>query len=167
MRGATTFFAIKFIIAKISTHTPLAGCNQITQDVLDLALHFYSHTPCGVQHISNPNFTRIKKFLLTHPLRGATPMFGYISTFCPFLLTHPLRGATKSTGGTGIIRKFLLTHPLRGATCWIWHIGIICPFLLTHPLRGATCWYLCLMVHLKISTHTPLAGCNKSQTNQH
>ncbi len=58
--------------ACISTHTPLAGCNEkliITQtDGTD----FYSHTPCGVQQPKLRNSLPFRRFLLTHPLRGAT-----------------------------------------------------------------------------------------------
>ena len=35
-------------------------------------------------------------------------------------------------------------------------------FLLTHPLRGATCSYTDGYTVNFISTHTPLAGCNKN-----
>ena len=37
-------------------------------------------------------------------------------------------------------------------------------FLLTHPLRGATSCFFRFVYHLVISTHTPLAGCNKDMT---
>ena len=37
---------------KISTHTPLAGCNEVKGNFFQLIHHFYSHTPCGVQHSS-------------------------------------------------------------------------------------------------------------------
>ncbi len=35
------------------------------------------------------------------------------------------------------------------------------PFLLTHPLRGATDYRHRLIICSYISTHTPLAGCNR------
>ncbi len=78
-----------------------------------------------------------------------------------FLLTHPLRGATKWKRGSRFIKRFLLTHPLRGATT-SGQIGALhWRFLLTHPLRGATQKRnRCLRI-FSISTHTPLAGCNK------
>ena len=56
----------------ISTHTPLAGCNNYAIVVGNGAYDFYSHTPCGVQQLQDKIMNSKKKFLLTHPLRGAT-----------------------------------------------------------------------------------------------
>ena len=53
-RGATSVTAGATIEVTISTHTPLAGCNGILADILELTENFYSHTPCGVQRCKKP-----------------------------------------------------------------------------------------------------------------
>ncbi len=100
-----------------------------------------------------------------------------------FLLTHPLRGATKRCKHE-IYSKLISTHaPL--ARCDIYalenvvemynfysrtpcevrrdkggFIDIRGLFLLTHPLRGATCAAGRKKTTLAISTHAPLARCD-------
>ena len=51
LRGATQKRNRCLRIFSISTHTPLAGCNILDSGVGRLNINFYSHTPCGVQHI--------------------------------------------------------------------------------------------------------------------
>ena len=105
------------LIKSISTHTPLAGCNYggvVTR--CGRVHYFYSHTPCGVQRCMCPYRPRPPLFLLTHPLRGATPYIVGMDAEQKFLLTHPLRGATAAVCRECDRLRFLLTHPLRGAT---------------------------------------------------
>ncbi len=103
---------------KISTHTPLAGCNLTSGQIGALHWHFYSHTPCGVQHIMASNCLPVQAISTHTPLAGCNartrapaiaianfyshtpcgvqPMRStYIRFHCKFLLTHPLRGATR------------------------------------------------------------------------
>ena len=93
-RGATWRTQAMEMERRISTHTPLTGCNkmagrprieishfyshtphgvQLAPNLRDEAyINFYSHTPHGVQRISVGQAVCIVKFLLTHPSRGAT-----------------------------------------------------------------------------------------------
>ena len=57
---------------------------------------------------------------------------------------------------------FLLTHLLRGATAFINDDIDLVTFLLTHLLRGATSMNFRTAAVRKISTHAPLARCNKA-----
>ncbi len=50
-----------FSSCNISTHTPLVGCNHQAEFYPLLLHHFYSHTPCGVQHI-----LPVKSFIFSH-----------------------------------------------------------------------------------------------------
>ncbi len=79
----------------ISTHTPLTGCNIENIEIGNLDTNFYSHTPHGVQPVPTALNSPLKRFLLTHPSRGATAGFRANFKIAKFLLTHPSRGATK------------------------------------------------------------------------
>ncbi len=81
-------------VGSISTHTPLVGCNHIVRIMHPNLFNFYSHTPCGVQLFPSKSLYSSNKFLLTHPLWGATEKIINYGMFLKFLLTHPLRGAT-------------------------------------------------------------------------
>ena len=72
LRGATDMKQKIEHYSYISTHTPLAGCNNNVDGRMYCSNYFYSHTPCGVQQQGTNNNRRKKEFLLTHPLRGAT-----------------------------------------------------------------------------------------------
>ena len=61
-----------FSSCNISTHTPLAGCNDFARDLLINGADFYSHTPHGVQHTRTVALYAETVFLLTHPSRGTT-----------------------------------------------------------------------------------------------
>ena len=61
-----------FSSCNISTHTPLAGCNDFARDLLINGADFYSHTPHGVQPLTENSLHINFIFLLTHPSRGAT-----------------------------------------------------------------------------------------------
>ncbi len=78
-----------------------------------------------------------------------------------FLLTHLLRGVTIRSWVTWPVHMFLLTHLLRGVTT----SGVFLPthwkFLLTHLLRGVTICGLVLAALEEVSTHTPLARCDR------
>src|SRR5699024_8644921 len=79
----------------ISPHTPLAGRDNTLADFIIRKINFYSHAPCGARRQEDSAFSTALIFLLTRPLRGATPR--YISRYflSLFLLTRPLRGATR------------------------------------------------------------------------
>ena len=71
-RGATSNGYYGLFGGKISTHTPLTGCNALSASGCRSRNNFYSHTPHGVQQPMVPDGTLILIFLLTHPSRGAT-----------------------------------------------------------------------------------------------
>ena len=56
----------------ISTHTPHAGRDDNILPRIEIALHFYSHAPCGARRVVESFFLIILIFLLTRPMRGAT-----------------------------------------------------------------------------------------------
>ena len=62
-----------------------------------------------------------------------------------------------------INNRFLLTHLLRGATHLFVEELFYLGFLLTHLLRGATIYVHIHSPNLYISTHAPLARCDRSR----
>ncbi len=126
-----------------------------------LLLHFYSHTPHGVQLWQTAEATAFVVFLLTHPSRGATILFYTNKTEIPFLLTHPSRGATWNFFSSSIFPPISTHTPLTGCNATssklsadvmdfyshtphgvqpeqIFYFSLSKQFLLTHPSRGAT-----------------------------
>ena len=102
------------------------------------------------------------QFLLTHPLRGATHTCNPFPTVSAISTHTPLAGCNCFLCTPGILDFDFYSH----TPCGVQHpspspSGIIRQFLLTHPLRGATHATNLLMMTAIISTHTPLAGCNR------
>ncbi len=125
-------------MSKISTHTPLTGCNSAKIQMTRQRINFYSHTPHGVQHKDVTEFYIAKNFY-SHTPHGVQ-LIGVANTRQQgvFLLTHPSRGATLPDN-VNFITMVISTHtPLTG--CNTAHV--------TYVKRGV------------ISTHTPLTGCN-------
>ena len=105
---------------------------------------FYSRTPREVRpykHQKNPIF--LKKFLLTHPARGATVYAAFNKVFAGFLLTHPARGATGHNALDGFV-IVISTHAPRER----------CDFGVSSSLT------FCI-----ISTHAPRERCDKSESS--
>ena len=80
---------------------------------------------------------------------------------CIFQSTHPLRGATNCQHPTG--ERFLHFNPrtpcgVRRRSESVCEIDV--RFQSTHPLRGATQQKNLLNLHIWISIHAPLAGCD-------
>ena len=120
----------------ISTHTPLAG-----RDVTGLALAL--------------GFTT---FLLTRPSRDVTSLsFSDISKH-GFLLTRPSRDVTARSWRLWPTPRFLLTRPSRDVTKYSLFQSRQEIFLLTRPSRDVTYTCQANLMHIRISTHTPLAG---------
>ena len=141
LRGATIDLWDVLKKEHISTHTPLAGCNGNAAHDNNMKMHFYSHTPCGVQPLWHQTACQCRRFLLTHPLRGATynpelrRKIKNISTHTPLAgcnitsveqITESSDFYSHTPCGVQLHRhsqshsqiQFLLTHPLRGATIW-------------------------------------------------
>ena len=133
--------ASRALNARISTHTPLAGCDFLLKQFINI----------------------IYPFLLTHPSRGATPRSPPAVPFHKFLLTHPSRGATLANYGCKLWCAISTHTPLAGcdASNRV-EINSLDAFLLTHPSRGATNQERRLTHLIPISTHTPLAGCDQN-----
>ena len=58
----------------ISTHTPHAGRDVCLVEIISLFAYFYSHAPCGARLIYSKLILAFVEFLLTRPMRGATPL---------------------------------------------------------------------------------------------
>ncbi len=96
-------------------------------------------------------------FLLTHPLRGATPSLLSDCVSLSFLLTHPLRGATQKQHLLFMQYINFYSHTPCGVQLNFWKPDSRkFQFLLTHPLRGATyeLYQYCRRV-LNFYSHTP------------
>ena len=188
---------------EISTHTPHAGRDVGTDFGGEVFKNFYSHAPCGARQIStNPSlvkshfyshapcgarrlFCRISssttRFLLTRPMRGATPPPRYfdkcmdISTHTPHagrdlvislsvsaktISTHtPHAGRDRQLLVYGYTPKNFYSHAPCGARpSGITFTIVMDQFLLTRPMRGATGKRGVSWDSSVISTHTPHAG---------
>ena len=97
-------------------------------------------------------------FLLTRPLRGATPL-GIHSLAPDYISTHtPLAGRDVCTSHYISLSEFLLTRPLRGATRFDMRIAIYARISTHTPLAGRDAESVQIAAVAGISTHTPLAG---------
>ena len=94
LRDVTGILLLSFQISSISTHTPLAGRDNI----------------------STCRNAQKNEFLLTRPLRDVTRSGDYDNAALEFLLTRPLRDVTSQSGIYHGCSKFLLTRPLRDVT---------------------------------------------------
>ena len=143
LRDVTAVRPLSPKTAPISTHTPLAGRDA---------------RGCGYLYV-------VAIFLLTRPLRDVTSQLVGRTIFTEFLLTRPLRDVTV----VGIIGKgneiFLLTRPLRDVTYTSLGTALAFNlFLLTRPLRDVTRFISSDYKTKFISTHTPLAGRDPTET---
>ncbi len=113
MQLRKAFYAFTYL--HFYSHTPHGVQRKMAQSALNTT-DFYSHTPHGVQRWKKIIVYPVLAFLLTHPSRGATRPIRNQPLHWSFLLTHPSRGATKTIGSLKKKIIFLLTHPSRGAT---------------------------------------------------
>ena len=108
---------LRNIITGISTHAPLARCDQ-WRTVGDSVNSISTHAPlarCDFQILGQS--VLLTAFLLTHLLRGATlNMYLTFKLDCNFYsrTSCEVRPARSGSGSSDLI--FLLTHLLRGAT---------------------------------------------------
>ena len=139
MRGATlNFQKIILLVGNFYSRTPCEVRLPILKR-LALRMNFYSRTPCEVRRKMLTHLKNHSKFLLTHPMRGATrtrkedasPI--QISTHAPharcdprpqrmaqnlgdFYSRTPCEVRRACALNSDEERQFLLTHPMRGAT---------------------------------------------------
>ena len=67
-----TAFSCKSRSLVISTHTSLAGCDELYSQFPPSSRYFYSHIPRGMWRISGIHSKFLNWFLLTHPSRDVT-----------------------------------------------------------------------------------------------
>ena len=163
VRGATEVKHKLHLEDSISTHAPRARCDSISLFMLNTR-RISTHAPrARCDDIKRAAKAFRIKFLLTHPVRGATgKAVLMLMKQRQFLLTHPVRGATKLLKQWDL-QTNISTHAPR-ARCDTNNITAqwqTIAFLLTHPVRGATSDLLHLKITLRISTHAPRARCDR------
>ena len=138
-RGARLSALSPWIVPSISTHTPLAGRDDVGISAVTVVGDISTHTPLAGRDDSPPRILLLCRISTHTPLAGRdlnlkkSKIFSKISTHTPlagrdgaerrhirstaeFLLTRPSRGATAVANLTLAVPKFLLTRPSRGAT---------------------------------------------------
>ena len=139
LTGCNSISGSTWYPVSISTHTPLTGCNYKSNPLMLVCEDFYSHTPHGVQ-LNFPSATvKFFSFLLTHPSRGATSISG--STWYPVSIsTHtPLTGCNAQISRDYNLQRNFYSHTPHGVQLIEKYTWLKCnTFLLTHPSRGAT-----------------------------
>ena len=123
----------------VSIHAPRAGCDYTLVLESPRARRFNSRTPCGVRLIHLLQYTVVKMFQFTHPVRGATVVGNRHSLSSLVSIHAPRAGCDPFQLLAGLYRiLFQFTHPVRGAT----EMGQLIPFL------------------CQVSIHAPRAGCD-------
>ena len=136
-RDVTEEGSVQYYALSISTHTPLAG-----RDNLNLSVQEHDFT-----------------FLLTRPSRDVTRTRSVISPIGIFLLTRPSRDVTHSCIIVSVTESISTHTPLAGRDgTFLLTPSILIRFLLTRPSRDVTDLYVPSDEDISISTHTPLAG---------
>ncbi len=123
----------------ISTHTSHAGCDQEIIVLSFFYVYFYSRTPCGVRQTSSKRSIYFLKFLLTHPMWGAT-IISFASSEALTISTHaPHVGCDRyDRQGRLTADNFYSRTPCGVRHNQIDYQGTAETFLLTHPMWGAT-----------------------------
>ena len=172
------------LIAEISIHAPLAGCDLFRPEAAVSLAHFNPRTPCGVRPLEDWRQAASWSISIHAPLAGCDAAQVLVIGDMCISIHAPLAGCDiglfehRQQRG----KSFQSTHPLRGATWPLWperkhhEISIHAPlagcdwakvkpglekilFQSTHPLRGATFppFQTCEQVFVFQSTH-PLRG---------
>ena len=161
LRGATGERLIKGILAFISIHAPLAGCDVFAENLKKLrkiSIHaplagcdstisfggksgpyFNPRTPCGVRHIRRTLTDEQKVFQSTHPLRGAT---------LPGLRQPPGHADFNPRTPCGVRLSPLFSS------------SVIFCISIHAPLAGCDRAFSMRSARSTISIHAPLAGCD-------
>ncbi len=145
---------------KISTHTPLAGCNYIQKCHFTDEENFYSHTPCGVQRKGNTIIIKIGEFLLTHPLRGATIVYQNLLKNKQISTHTPLAGCNGHSDKLYLVYSISTHTPLAGCNRLCAGAYKAGDNFYSHTPCGVQRRLPLFARRSTISTHTPLAGCN-------
>ena len=123
-------------------------------------LDFYSHTSCGVRPVKSERKRGLKRFLLTHLMRGATLRTNPFVVIVKFLLTHLMRGATSSPAF--LKPRIVISTHTPHARCdrsKFFH-GNILEHFYSHTSCEVRRYSLLSVVGGGISTHTPHVRCD-------
>ena len=124
-------------VAKISTHTPLAGRDMQRIFHTLFLLYFYSHAPRGARHIRRRR-NRGYSYFYSHAPRGARRYNNLCFPVNKYFYSHAPRGARPHIPAPSISQAVISTHtPLAGRDgskpCGI----IKCENFYSHAPRGA------------------------------
>ena len=161
MRGATPLLLYRSATDRISTHTPHAGRDLISDEMSD-AIQISTHTPHAGRDTKRKNvlwfgristhtphagrdpynyseFTSTNSFLLTRPMRGAT-VANNVDMESPLdFYSHAPCGARPAGRGSLYGHGHFYSHAPCGARpVSVTVVDIFLIFLLTRPMRGAT-----------------------------
>ena len=177
------------LIADISIHAPLAGCDSSRIKPFSVISYFNPRTPCGVRRNSAPSRRWPIRFQSTHPLRGATDRHSVILLKSAISIHAPLAGCDWRTSAPArktpyfnprtpcgvrrleqfpccVVDEFQSTHPLRGATCRpINFPDVLNDFNPRTPCGVRLNLLVCETIVIIISIHAPLAGCDVKTLN--
>ena len=162
LRGATAHQSGGFYPVPISTHAPLAGCDRPSP--LSEPAHstnFNPRTPCGVRPGGTFYALYVRYFNPRTPC-GVRPLDGESRSGCSdFNPRTPCGVRPINQLRTAFQIQFQPTHPLRGATGAARLAGSAKPISTHAPLAGCDRFVFSLPVSMVlISTHAPLAGCD-------
>ena len=161
LRGATRHDAQRpSAPVGISTHAPLARCDQAVEIQTEGEADFNSRTSCEVRR--NCAITTIRNFISTHAPLARCDIFSALFTSAGAISTHaPLArcdGDGRGAAGSGGHFNSRTSCEVRR---WTWTASTpCCAFQLTHLLRGATATGRGSLGRTRISTHAPLARCD-------
>ena len=137
MRGATRYEMYTLPLYRISTHTPHAG-RDFTELLELTSAAISTHTPHAGRDSSSSIFPSARmEFLLTRPMRGATP-WRVCSADRWHFYSHAPCGARRRLHSIRFrLLKFLLTRPMRGATESVLGVFLLRPHFYSHAPCGA------------------------------
>ena len=155
-------YAFGLCALTISTHAPLARCDTFVPDFWSPRIAFQlTHLLRGATRVGIPSANTDKNFNSRTSCEVRPPKFLLLSWIIRFQLTHLLRGATCPPSQTAPGERFQLTHLLRGATDQL--VYRLYPVQISTHAPLARCDRIAELEtdkKLLISTHAPLARCD-------
>ena len=113
-RGATITSRVVYTDSDISTHTPLAGRDNMIVPEAVTSINFYSHAPRGARLCRIWKILRRHGFLLTRPSRGATRHFSATMQQTVISTHTPLAGRDHNCLYNGCDCRISTHTPLAG-----------------------------------------------------
>ena len=154
------------LLVVISTHAPLARCNNIKNRHLSLP-NISTHAPLArcndtLLRLCIPHLT----FLLTHLLRGATACFIQCQSVCIYFYSRTSCEVQQKTYLLQYQCLLISTHaPLARCNKGSWQVKILKKISTHAPLARCNHSTALLYRSTCISTHAPLARCNQYRSN--